>query len=202
MHGDWQSRRAIVKGSFFGCAGIFLRSVGWAQGVRRDHQVKIDVPSVAENPTSVPVRVSVDHPMEPDHFIRLVEVVVESDPVAHKGTYRFSPGNGQVWVAFPMRSGVGGVVKATAECTQHGRFTGTQEMRVSSDGCATFAGGLARDQVAKSRVRLVHAGRTRRRGSDEDRSRLRHGSRTPGWQIHPCAPGVLRSARDKDEFGG
>jgi desulfoferrodoxin (superoxide reductase-like protein) len=117
--------------------------------------VKIDVPTVAENPTSVPIRVSVDHPMAPDHFIRLIEVVVDTDPVAHKGTYRFSPGNGQVWLAFPMRSGVGGVVKATAECTRHGRFTGTAEMRVSSDGCATFAGGLARDEVGKPRARLA-----------------------------------------------
>jgi desulfoferrodoxin (superoxide reductase-like protein) len=48
----------------------------------------LEVPKLAEDPTAVPVRVSVDHPMERDHFIESVEVILDADPVPHKGTYR------------------------------------------------------------------------------------------------------------------
>jgi desulfoferrodoxin (superoxide reductase-like protein) len=150
--------------------------VGAAQGVARDHQVKIEVPALAENPTAVPVRVSVEHPMEPDHFIRWIDVVIDTDPVAHKGTYRFSPGNGQAWLAFPMRSGGGGVVKATAECSRHGRFSGTREMRVASDGCATFGGGSPRDQMGNPRLRLARAARAGE--TVEVRAKIDHDSDT------------------------
>jgi predicted secreted protein len=177
VRSEWHSRRVMIQGALLGAGAVVLRpAVGAAQSARGDHQVKIQAPAVAENPTSVPVRVSIDHPMEPDHLIRSIEVVVDTDPVAHKGIYRFGHGNGQAWLAFPMRSGVGGVVKATAECTRHGRFTGTQEMRVTSDGCATFAGPLVREQIGNPRVRLA---RTARLGEVvEARAKIDHDSDT------------------------
>jgi desulfoferrodoxin (superoxide reductase-like protein) len=59
-------------------------------------------PERIEHPTAVPVRVSVEHPMERDHHIRSLEIVVPTDPVAHKGAYRFTPGSGRASVAFPI----------------------------------------------------------------------------------------------------
>ncbi len=120
------TRRAALEISLFGAAGLAMRpAAGSAQAPERPHELKLEVPILAEDPTAVPVRVSVDHPMEPDHFIRSIEVVIESDPVPHKGTYRFTPANGQAWISFPMRSGVGGLLRATAECSKHGRFVAT-----------------------------------------------------------------------------
>src|SRR5262245_31997873 len=102
----------------------------------REHQVKLEMPWIAEDPAAVPVQVSVDHPMEPDHYIRSIDVVLEKDPVPHKGKFVFTPANGRAWAAFTVRSGTGGLVKATAECSRHGRFVGTREVRVAEGGCA------------------------------------------------------------------
>jgi hypothetical protein len=92
--------------------------------------------------------------MDRDHFIRSIDLVLGADPVPHKGTFHFTPGSGQAWVAFPMRSGVGGLLRATVECSKHGRFTGTRELRVGGDGCADTRGGPARDGLGRPRLRV------------------------------------------------
>jgi len=63
--------------------------------------------TLAEDPSAVPLQVSVNHPMEPDHFIRSIEIRLDNDPVPYKGTFLFTPANGQAAVAFQMRSGGG-----------------------------------------------------------------------------------------------
>lgn len=54
-----------------GLGALVLRPVmgGPAPG-GADHRPKLDLPILAEDPTAVPVRVSVEHPMERDHYIR------------------------------------------------------------------------------------------------------------------------------------
>src|SRR6185436_17097994 len=101
-----------------------------------DHQIKLDIPLLSEDPTGVPVGLSIDHPMDADHYVRSVEVSHATDPVPYKGTFLFSPDNGRAAVAFKMRSGAGGVVRAVAECSRHGKFTATRDIRVAEGGCA------------------------------------------------------------------
>jgi sulfur-oxidizing protein SoxY len=154
------SRRDVLRISLLGAGVVAIRpTVGAAQSRAPEHNPKLEMPVIAENPTAVPVRVSVDHPMDPGHFIRAIEVVADRDPVPHKGTYRFGPGNGQAWVAFPMRSGAGGVVRASAECSRHGRFVATRELRVASDGCATMSDTGDRGRPGNPRIRLARAPR-------------------------------------------
>jgi sulfur-oxidizing protein SoxY len=148
----------------------------WARTGEPRHDLTLDLPILAEDSTAVPVRVSVAHPMEPDHFIRLITVRLDADPVPDKGTYRFTPANGQAWVAFPMRSGAGGRVTATAECTRHGRFTASREVRVASDGCAGTDEGGGRGPRGSPRLRVPD--RVRRGEVVEVRARLLHDSDT------------------------
>ena len=171
------SRRTVLRMAFLGAGVVPLcPALTFAQGRERQHQPKLELPLLAENPTAVPVRVSVDHPMEPDHFIRSIEIVLDKDPVPHKGTYRFTPANGQAWVAFPMRSGAGGVVRASAECSQHGRFVATREIRVASDGCATLPDTIDKDRPGNPRLRL--AGPPRLGEVIEVRTKIDHDSDT------------------------
>lgn len=153
------TRRGVLEVALLG-AGVLMwpPAAGWAADPDPQHRPELELPWIAENPTAVPVRVSVAHPMEPDHFIQVIEVVVETDPVPHKGTYRFTPANGQAWVSFPMRSGRGGLVAAAAECSRHGRFTGTREFQVTADGCGAMAEG-SRDRAGNPRLRLPDASR-------------------------------------------
>lgn len=149
------NRRAVLRATLLGVGTYLFRPVlGAAQGLERQHQAMLDVPILAEDPVAVPVLVSVDHPMEPDHFIKSIEVTLETDPVPHKGTFLFTPANGRAWVAFRMRSGVGGLVKATAECSKHGRFVGTREMRVVEGGCTTAPDKVAKDRLGHPMLRV------------------------------------------------
>lgn len=134
-----------------------------AEAPARDHRIALDIPLFSEDPTGIPVAASVDHPMDPDHYIRSIELTLASDPVPYKGTFLFTPSNGRASVAFKMRSGAGGVVRAVAECTRHGRFTGTREIRVTEGGCAMPPDGAAHERPRNIHVRLpqtLRAGET------------------------------------------
>jgi len=149
------SRRAILRGTLLGTGSFLFRPVlVAAQGLEREHQPTLDLPILAEDPTAVPVLVWVDHPMELDHFITSIEITLETDPVARKGTFLFTPANGRARVAFQMRSGVGGLVKATAECSRHGRFVGTREVHVAEGGCTTAPDKLAKDRLGNPMLRV------------------------------------------------
>lgn len=149
------SRRRVVSLALCCAATLVLRpETSPADTPAAAHQPVLDVPRLAEDPTAVPVRVSVDHPMDPDHFIESVEIVLDADPVPHKGTYRLTPGNGRARLAFPMRSGTGGLLRAVAICNRHGRFIATREMRVGGDGCAVESDG-PRARPGNPRIRVV-----------------------------------------------
>jgi sulfur-oxidizing protein SoxY len=126
----------------------------WGQARDDSHRPELFLPQLAENPTAVAVRIAVSHPMEPDHFIKTIAVVADRDPIPSKGTYRFSPANGEAWIAFPMRSGVGGLVRTIVECSRHGQFIASRELRVTSDGCATFSDGTWRGQPGNVRLKI------------------------------------------------
>jgi len=158
------SRREMVRLAVLGAGGAAWRGLGRgtaaAQGAGRPvppdapHRVQIDVPILADDPVSVPLTVSVDHPMEPDHYVRSLEVTLDTDPVPRKGTFRFTPLSGRASVAYQMRSGQGGELRVVAECTRHGRFEARQPVRVAAGGCAVPPGSAAREGGGTPSVRL------------------------------------------------
>jgi len=145
------SRRAFLLGGAL--ALLAPHRLHAEPALEGDHRPRIDAPTLAEDPGAVPLHVSVNHPMEPDHFIRSIEIKLDNDPVPSKGTYLFTPANGQAAVGFHMRSGIGGVLKVTAECSRHGRFVATKEVRVTEGGCAGPP-DMSRDRLGSPRIRL------------------------------------------------
>lgn len=168
------TRRRLLVGAGLGL--LLPRSVWGETALEREHQPKLDLPVLAEDATAVPVQAWVDHPMEPDHYIRSIELTVEQDPVPYKGRFFFTPGNGRAWVAFQMRSGAGGVARATAECTRHGRFVGTREYRVADGGCSTGPDPVARERLGNPQLRLPRP--TRPGEIVEVKTKLDHNSST------------------------
>ena len=172
------SRRRFLVGSITaGLTPLVLPERSSGQG-RSDaaHSLRIELPVLADDPAAVPFQASVDHPMDPDHFIRSLEVTLDTDPVPSKGKFRFTPANGRAWVAFQFRSGIGGVVKVVGECTRHGRFAGTREVRVTEGGCATTPDRTVRERIGNPQTRLP---RSFRPGEVvEVRTRLDHASYT------------------------
>jgi len=150
------SRRGLLDVVLLGAVGLALRpSISGAADLASGHRPRIATPNLAEDPIAVPVRVSVEHPMEPGHFIESLDIVLATDPVPRKGTFRFTPANGRAEVAFPMRSGVGGLLEVTATCSRHGRFVGTRELRVAGDGCAVDLETPAKNRARHPKLRVT-----------------------------------------------
>jgi sulfur-oxidizing protein SoxY len=146
-----RSRRAVLLGGILTL--LAPRRSDAQPDLEREHRPLIEAPTLSEDPSAVPLQVSVNHRMEPDHFIRSLEIRLDNDPVPYKGTFFFTPANGQAAVAFQMRSGVGGLLKVLAECSRHGRFVSTKEIRVAEGGCAGPP-DTARDRLGNPRIRL------------------------------------------------
>lgn len=145
------SRRGFLVGASL---TLFVpRQLRAQSNLERDHRPQIDVPILADDPTSVPLTVSVDHPMDPDHYVKSLDVILETDPVPKKGTFLFTPLSGRASVAYQMRSGLGGDLKVIAECTRHGRFEARQLVRVAPGGCAVPPGRATRERGGKPSVR-------------------------------------------------
>jgi sulfur-oxidizing protein SoxZ len=134
---------------------VLAPATGRAQGRGpAEHVPTIQMPILAEDATAVPLHVWVDHPMEPGHWIRWLEVRLPTDPVPHKGKFSFTPANGRAAVAFHFRSGIGGLVTVTGECSRHGRFAGSREVRVADGGCATGPERPGRERIGNPLLRL------------------------------------------------
>lgn len=140
------------------------------------HRVQIDVPILADDPGAVPLTVAVDHPMEPEHHIRSLEVRLDTDPVPGKGRFLFTWGSGRASVAYQIRSGRGGELRAVAECTRHGRFEARQLLRVAPGGCALPPGAESRERGGDPAVRT--GGRAGREAVIPVWASLRHTSHT------------------------
>ena len=71
---------------------LLPRRLGAQSRTGRAHQVQLDLPILAEKPTTVPTQVWTDYPMEPDHFVKSMQITLENDPVPSKTADPDSPG--------------------------------------------------------------------------------------------------------------
>ena len=102
----------------------------------RLHIPRIRMPDVVEDGANAPIIVAMDHPMEPDHYITNVQILDYHDPIIWKGTFNFSPDNGEVYVYSQLRIDSGkSTVYVIAECNQHGKWVNEHNLDVAVGGC-------------------------------------------------------------------
>jgi desulfoferrodoxin (superoxide reductase-like protein) len=125
--------------------------------------------------------------MTPAHHVTSVEVVNASDPIPSKGTFRFTPANGAVYVAFQARMNDGvSEVTVTVECNRHGRWATCRRISIPEDagGCAGTApppGRTGDDDIHPPEIRiaeLVQRGWIHRGEIIHPQLKIRHPSRT------------------------
>lgn len=105
--------------------------------LEKEHLISIRVPVIAEDGANIPVIAWLEnHPMEPDHYIKTMQVLNFDDPVVGKGVYHLTPANGQAFLSLQIRSDGGDAeVFAIAECSTHGRWFASKKLKVSLGGC-------------------------------------------------------------------
>ena len=102
----------------------------------KEHMPKITLPPVVEDGSQAPIEISMDHPMEPDHYIRQIQIVGFNDPVQTKGNFYLSHLNGQAFIGTQIRlNGGESSVWVIAECNQHGRWAASKDTQVAAGGC-------------------------------------------------------------------
>jgi sulfur-oxidizing protein SoxY len=104
--------------------------------LEQEHLMNIRLPIIAEDGSNVPIVIGMDHPMEPDHYIKTLQIVGFNDPIVSKGIYTYSPANGQAHLSTQLRmDGGDATVFVIAECSQHGRWATKASLKVSLGGC-------------------------------------------------------------------
>lgn len=101
----------------------------------KQHVPLLSLPPIAEDGAIVPAYVEVPHPMEAEHYLKSVKVLFYTDPVVDKGTFHFTPVNGEAYLSTQIRLGESGEVVCIAECSKHGKWIGTASVKVTVGGC-------------------------------------------------------------------
>ncbi|MBF0424294.1 MAG: thiosulfate oxidation carrier protein SoxY [Magnetococcales bacterium] len=100
-----------------------------------NRRVTLDAPEIAENGAMVPIRVTVDHPMLPEHFVESVAVFVAKNPTPLAAQYRLTPGAGKAEVSLRIKMGETSMVYAIARTNRGELLEGSKEVKVTIGGC-------------------------------------------------------------------
>jgi sulfur-oxidizing protein SoxY len=104
--------------------------------LEKQHQIDIRLPVIAEDGANVPIVVSMNHPMEKDHYIQSIQILNFNDPIVGKGMFKFTPANGQAYISTQMRMDGGDPdVFVVCECNKHGKWVASKRLKVSLGGC-------------------------------------------------------------------
>ena len=151
------TRRGFLKVSIMSVGAIALAKLGLPEDVlaedpasvfnmlddtslpeelRTAHTMEVRLPLIAQDGSNVPIIIGMPHPMEPDHYIKSLQIVGFNDPIVVKGVYQFSPANGEAYLSTQMRMDGGDTgVYVISECSQHGKWVSYHSFKVSLGGC-------------------------------------------------------------------
>lgn len=187
------ARRSFLALASAAVGAAWLRPA-WTLGAERlgpslarDHGLALRVPRRTINGSKVPIVVEVAEPMTPGHHVTRVRVTNESDPIATKGVFDFTPANGRVYLAFQARTHEGASeFTATATCNRHGDFSARSPIEIppGAGGCSGVPPAFERtsgDDIRAPVIRipaLVDRGVIRRGEFFLVQVKMRHPNRT------------------------
>ena len=117
-----ESARALVDGIVAGRTPI-------------ENGVRLELPEIAENGSSVPVTIAVESPMTVDDHVTALHLVSERNPEALIATARFTPTSGRAALATRMRLAESQTVWAVAETSTGAVLVGRRRVTVTVGGC-------------------------------------------------------------------
>lgn len=101
----------------------------------REGKVKLDVPPLIENGNTVPLTVSVDHPMVAGDYVKAVHVFNEKNPQPHVFSAVLTPRNGRAIVGTRIKLADTQKVVAVAETSTGGFWSASAEVIVTIAAC-------------------------------------------------------------------
>jgi sulfur-oxidizing protein SoxY len=100
-------------------------------------KVTLELPELAENGNFVPLTVSVESPMTPDDYVKVIHILSTANPVARIATFQLSPINGVAKVQSRIRLAKTQDVIALAQLSNGSLVMGTTTIKVTIGGCSS-----------------------------------------------------------------
>lgn len=98
-------------------------------------RVKLELPQIAENGNTVPIKVAVDGPMTKSDYVKAVHILAEGNPRPDVASFHFTPRSGKAFVSTRMRMARTQNIIALAETNKGEVFMAKQNVKVTIGGC-------------------------------------------------------------------
>ena len=111
-----------------------IRSVVGAAVVHTG-KIKLDIPPLVENGNTVPMTVSVNHPMAPEDHVRSIHVFNEKNPQPNIGNFYLGPQSGRAQISTRIRLADSQKIVAIAKLSDGSFWSATVEVVVTLAAC-------------------------------------------------------------------
>lgn len=101
----------------------------------KEEGVTLELPEIAENGNTVPLKVSVESPMTAEAYVKRVLVVADGNPRAGIATFKFSPKSGEAVASARIRLAKTQNVIAVAELSDGSFRMAKRAVKVTIGGC-------------------------------------------------------------------
>lgn len=98
-------------------------------------KVELKVPEIAENGKVVPVKVTVNHPMENGNYIKSINVLTTKNGNARSANVFLTPANGEAYFSTRIKLGGTQEVVAIAETSKGEYLMAKKSVKVTIGGC-------------------------------------------------------------------
>ena len=111
-----------------------IRNVAGSAAVKIG-KVKLDIPPLVENGNTVPMTVSVAHPMAPEDHVKSIHVFNEKNPQPNIGNFYFGPQAGRAQVSTRIRLADSQKIVAIAKLSDGSFWSASVEVVVTLAAC-------------------------------------------------------------------
>lgn len=98
-------------------------------------KVNLTLPEIAENGSTVPVTVTVDHPMTESDYVEAIHLIAEGNPAPDVASLHLTPANGKAEAYLRMRLSKTQNVVAIAKTNDGRYYMGQKAIKVTIGGC-------------------------------------------------------------------
>ncbi len=97
--------------------------------------ITIDLPEIAENGNTVPMKFEIASPMTPDNYVKSVHLFADGNPRPEVASFHFTPASGKAAASTRMRLAKTQNVVAVAEMSDGKVYMAKKEVKVTIGGC-------------------------------------------------------------------
>lgn len=105
------------------------------KGATESPKVDLSVPEIAENGAVVPVKVSVDHPMEENNYVKAIHVLAKENSNVRSADVMLTPMNGKGFFATRIKLAKTQEVVAVVELSDGSFISAAKSVKVTIGGC-------------------------------------------------------------------